>query len=244
MADAPERPEELREPLPPRHDRATIVWQARCLLRAATAGTLATAEDGQPYAALVTPAPAPDLSLLMLLSGLSAHTRHLRDDGRCALMVMGAPTDTNPQTAPRLTVMGVATREEDPALKARWVARHPYAAFYAGLGDFRLMRLRPTGGQYIGGFASAHRMSAEDLTPDPAAVAALAEAEPAILEQANTAHAALLAAIGGGPDWRMAAVDVDGCDLASGEQVRRVAWPAPVADADGVWAALEQANAA
>ena len=50
------------------------MWQARTLLRAAIAGTLATAEDGQPYAALVTPAPAPDLSLLVLLSGLSAHT--------------------------------------------------------------------------------------------------------------------------------------------------------------------------
>ncbi len=84
---------------------AAACLAARTLLRAPVA-TLATAEDGQPYASLVTPAPAPDLSLLMLLSGLSPHTRHLRADGRCALMVVGEATGANPQTAPRLTVTG------------------------------------------------------------------------------------------------------------------------------------------
>ena len=224
-----------------RPDRAAAVWQARTLLRAARAGTLATVEDGQPYAALVTPAPAPDLSLLVLLSGLSAHTRHLRQDGRCALMVTGEATDTNPQTAPRLTVLGVAAEEPDPALKARWVARHPYAGFYAGLGDFRLVRIRPTGGQFIGGFASAHRLDAADLTPDAAAVAAVAEAEAALIADTG---AAALEAIAGGPGWRLAAVDVDGCDLVREEAVQRVAWAGPVADGAGVRAELARLEAA
>ena len=222
----------------PRPDRAAAVWQARLLLRAALAGTLATAEDGQPYAALVTPAPAPDLSLLVLLSGLSAHTRHLQVDGRCALMVAGEATGSNPQTAPRLTVLGVASPEPDPALKARWVARHPYAAFYADLGDFRLVRIRPTGGQFIGGFASAHRLSGADLTPDPAAVAAVAEAEASVIEHMNTDHASAVERIAGGPGWRMTAADVDGCDLVREDTVKRVAWSAPVSDADGIRAEL------
>jgi putative heme iron utilization protein len=211
-----------------------MVWQARKLLRAARAATLATAEDGQPYAALVTPAPAPDLSLLVLLSGLSAHTRHLQADGRCALLVIGEATDDNPQTAPRLTVMGVASPEPDPVLKARWVARHPYAAFYANLGDFRLLRIRPTGGQFVGGFASAHRLSAADLTPDPAAVAAVAEAEASVVEHMNADHADAVDRIAGSPGWRMVAADVDGCDLARAESVLRVPWSAPVADAGGM----------
>ncbi len=219
-------------------DRSAIVWQARTLLRAARSATLATAEDGQPYAALVTPAPAPDLSLLVLLSGLSAHTRHLARDGRCALMVTGEPTGANPQTAPRLTVTGIATPEPDPALKARWVARHPYAAFYAGLGDFRLLRLRPTAGQFVGGFASAHRLARADLTPDAAAVTAVLAAEADILDHVNADHAEALARIAGSAGWRMAAVDVDGCDLAREEAVLRIAWSAPVADAGGVRAEL------
>lgn len=219
-------------------NRAAIVWQARSLLRAARSATLATAEDGQPYAALVTPAPAPDLSLLMLLSGLSAHTRHLAQDGRCALLIAGEATGPNPQTAPRLTVTGLATPEPDPASKARWVARHPYAAFYADLGDFRLLRLRLSGGQFIGGFASAHRLAASDLTPDPDAVAAVLAAEPSILAHVNADHADALARIAGSSGWRLAAVDVDGCDLVRDEAVRRVAWSAPVADAGGVRAEL------
>ncbi len=219
-------------------NRSAITWQARLLLRAVRSATLATAEDGQPYAALVTPAPAPDLSVLLLLSGLSAHTRHLATDGRCALLVAGDPFDANPQTAPRLTVTGIATPEPDPALKARWVARHPYAAFYADLGDFRLLRLRPSGGQFIGGFASAHRLAQADLTPDPDAVAAVLAAEPSILAHVNADHADALARIAGSPGWQMAAVDVDGCDLRQGETVRRLAWSAPVADAGGVRAEL------
>ena len=225
------------------HIVAGPVWQARTLLRAAVAGTLATADGGQPYAALVTPAPAPDLSLLVLLSGLSAHTRHLAADGRCALMVTGAATGANPQTAPRLTVLGMATPEPDPALHARWVARHPYAAFYADLPDFRLLRIRPTGGQFIGGFASAHRLDQADLTPDPAAVAAVMAVEAAVVDHMNTDHTQALDRIAGSSGWRMAAVDVDGCDLVREEVVLRVAWSAPVSDAGAIRAELMRLSA-
>jgi heme iron utilization protein len=217
---------------------AAWVWQARLLLRAARVGTLATAQAGQPFAALVTPACAPDLSVLLLLSSLSEHAKQLRADPHCALMVMGEPADINPQTAPRLTVTGEAAPLDDPALKARWVARHPYAALYADFADFALFRLRPSGGQFIGGFASAHRLKASDLLADPAAVAAVMEAEPGILEHMNTDHPNAIAHMAGGPGWRMVAVDVDGCDLAREEAVMRIAWSAPVADAGGVRAEL------
>jgi putative heme iron utilization protein len=217
---------------------AGVVWQARVLLRGARAATLCTARDGQPFGALVTPACAPDLSVLMLLSGLSEHTRHLRHDPRCAVAVTGAPTGVNPQTAPRLTVVGEASVEPDKALKARWVARHPYAAFYADFTDFTLFRLRPTGGHYIGGFASAHRLSQADLQADEAAAAAIGAAEAGIVAHMNSAHAADIAQMAGGDGWQMVAVDVDGCDLAAGEVVKRIDWAGPVADADGVRAEL------
>jgi hypothetical protein len=57
-------------------------WEARRLLRAARVGTLASVADGQPFATLVTPACAPDLSLLLLLSDLSEPTPHLRAEPR------------------------------------------------------------------------------------------------------------------------------------------------------------------
>jgi len=232
-------PDSTPAPTSPSTPTSTPVADARALLRAARAGTLASSGDGQPFASLATPAAAPDGSVLLLLSGLSEHTRHLRDEPRCAVMVAGPPTELNPQTAPRLTVTGIAAPEPDPALKARWVALHPYAAFYAGFGDFQLWRIVPKAGLYIGGFASATRLRQADLAWDPAAVQAVAAAEPGVLAHCNDDHADaldLIAAAHGadGTGWRMVACDVDGCDLARGEAVIRVPWSVPVAGAAGI----------
>jgi len=132
--------------------------EARRLIRAGRAASLATGQDGQPFASLVTPASASDLSPLMLLSSLSEHTRHLQDDPRCALLITGMPTSPNPQTAPRITVTGIAElvpAEQVAALKARWLAVHPYAALYADFGDFALWRVTIGGALLVGGFARA-----------------------------------------------------------------------------------------
>ena len=91
-------------------------------------------------------------------------------------------------------------------------------------------------GLYIGGFASAHRLRRADLAPDPAAVAAVADAEAAMLAHVNADHADALDAIAAargrpGAGWRMAACDVDGCDLARDEETLRVPWSASVANA-------------
>src|SRR3954452_20877656 len=144
--------------------------ESRRLLRAARAGTLATSAKGQPFASLVTPACSPDLSVLLLLSSLSEHTRHLMADPRCSVLVAGNAQTVNPQTAPRLTVTGVAEQVQDAALKARFLAVHPYAALYADFGDFGLWRIKPAAGLYVGGFARAHRMGAAAMLPPAPAV--------------------------------------------------------------------------
>lgn len=195
-------------------------FEARKLLRAARSGVLATVTDGgQPFASLVTHACAPDLSIVLLLSDLSEHTRHLRAEPRCSLLVCGAADSVNPQTAPRVTVTGLAGVIDDPRLTARFLAVHPYAALYAGFGDFHLWRIKPMGALFVGGFARAVRIRADDLLPDPAAVRAVAAAEY-------------------DPAAGIAAIDTDGADLAGDGVVRRVHWSSPIADAAGAWAEL------
>jgi hypothetical protein len=215
-------------------------FEARKLLRAARSATLATATDGgQPFASLVIHACAPDLTILLLISDLSEHTRHLKADPRFSLLAAGAPPDANPQTAPRITVTGLAEPVEDAGLKQRFLAIHPYASLYADFGDFRIWRLQPMAGWFVGGFARATRIRRDDLRPDAAAVAAVSAAADSIIGHCNTDHADALAAIAGEPGpWRMVAVDTDGMDLARDQRVIRVAWPAPVADAGGVRGAL------
>jgi heme iron utilization protein len=215
-------------------------FQARRLLRAARAGSLATTgPGGQPFASLVTPATAPDASPLLLLSSLAEHTRHLRADPRCAILVAGTPESVNPQTTPRVTITGTAEPVEDAGLKARWLAIHPYAALYADFADFSLWRIRPAAALLVGGFARATRLRVADLLPEPGAVAALADAEPGIIAHCNADHADAMAVLGGGAGaWRMVAADVDGCDLASADPeagpVHRIAWSASVTSPEAV----------
>ena len=78
-------------------------------------------------------------------------------------------------------------------------------------------------------------MRQAELAPDPAAVAALTEAEPGIITHCNNDHPDALAAIADqAGDRRMVTADVDGTDLSQDERVIRVHWSAPVADAGGV----------
>ncbi len=209
----------------------TPAWQARCLLRAARSGCLATSAAGQPFASLVTPACMPDGSLLLLLSRLSEHTRHLMTDPRCSVMVSGTAETANPQTTPRVTVTGMAEVVDDAALKARYLAVHPYASLYADFGDFATWRIKLAAGLLVGGFARAFRLKAADLAPDADAVATIAASEAGILSHCNRDHPDALAAIAGTPgDWRMVTADVDGFDLALDERVVRFAWSGPVKD--------------
>jgi putative heme iron utilization protein len=210
----------------------TPAWQARRLLRSARSGCLATNAAGQPYASLVTPACMPDGSILLLLSQLAEHTRHLMADPRCSLMVTGAADTANPQTTPRVTVTGMAKIVVDPALKARFLAVHPYAALYADFEDFATWQIGPAAGLFVGGFARAFRLRGEDLTPGADAVAAISGSEAWILAHCNRDHPDALAAIAGEPgDWRMVTADVDGFDLALEERVVRFSWSEPAHNA-------------
>ena len=216
-------------------DENSPTWAVRRLLRAARVASLATSAQGQPFASMVTPACMPDLSLLLFLSDLSEHTRHLRSDPRCSLLVSGPAAEANPQTAPRVTVTGLAESVDDPMLKARYLAVHPYASLYAEFADFHLWRIKPMNALFVGGFARAVRLKSADLTPDPDAVAAVAASEASIIAHCNQDHPAALAAIAREPgDWRMVTADVDGCDLAQRERVVRIPWAGPVASAGDI----------
>lgn len=223
--------------------RAAAGVAARQLLRAARAAALGTlGADSLPAVTLVTPATAPDLSVLMLLSSLSEHRRNLERDGACGLMVTGAATDANPQTAPRLSLGGRAAlvrEEETPGLLRRWLAAHPYAEGYAAFTDFALWRFAPERAQFVGGFAQAHRLSLESLRPPPEAVAAIAAAEDALCAAHEDAEAMALAAGLAPGAWRLAAVDPDGCDIATAEASIRLSFTETALTVEAAQSALE-----
>ncbi|MGO9817347.1 MAG: pyridoxamine 5'-phosphate oxidase family protein [Acidocella sp.] len=133
--------------------------EAAALLRGARVGTLATVHEGMPHAALVTPALDADAQPILLLSTLAVHTRQLKANPACALLVTGAAVTENPQTAPRLCLTGEARLILSERVRARFLAAHPYAAQYVDFGDFGFWKVFVHEVQYIGGFGRAMRLN-------------------------------------------------------------------------------------
>lgn len=240
MSEAANRPEP-----PPAADPAPAA-QARALLRSGLTATLATVgADGAPYASFVGYATRLDGAPIFLVSGLSAHTRNLARDPRFSLLIAAPPkAEGDPMDSARLTLGGRAERSDDPALRARYLRRHPKAELYAGLADFRILVGAVDGAHIVGGFARARGLAVADVILDVADAAALAEAEAGIVSHMNDDHAEAIGRYAtrllGQPEatWRMTGIDPEGCDLRAENRTARLAFERRIADAGEARAAL------
>lgn len=221
----------------------TISRDVRHLVRRLDRAALATALPADragphgpwPYASLVLVAVDHDLSPILLVSDLAEHARAIAVDDRVSLLFDGTGGLAQPLTGARVTLLGRARRDDDPRLAARFVARHPDAAMYAGFGDFHVYRVVLERAHLVAGFGKIHWLSREQLA-GPAADG-LAEAEAGIVAHMNEDHAdavQLYAArlLGLADDgWRMTGLDPEGLDLRRGGEVARLAFDAPLAAA-------------
>ena len=220
-------------------------------MRAAGLAALSTAlrgegeEAGWPYPSLVQVAFDLDGTPLLLLSTLADHTKNIARDPRVGLLFDGTAGLAEPLSGPRLSVLGRAERSDEPRHRARFLARHPGAALYAGFGDFGIHAVSVERAHLVAGFGRVKWLDRADLLL-PRVPAALAEAEDAILSHMNADHADALRLYAtvlagrraggaesggsggdentgaeGAENWTMTGIDPDGCDLRrSGEMAR------------------------
>jgi len=221
----------------------TPAQTARGLMRACDRAALGTLlPDGAPYVSLVLIACAHDASPLVLISALAEHTKNLVRDTRASLLFDGTAGLANPLTGARASVVGRFTPDDDPALRARYVARHPDAAAYVDFHDFRLWRMAVERAHLVAGFGKIHWVDADALlsTPAPALVAA----EPDILRHMNEDHADAVALYArellglNGDGWLMTGIDPEGIDLRRGGETARLAFDKPIDGPDQARAAL------
>lgn len=224
--------------------------QARTLVRSARFGALATLDPGTGAPLATRVALATDIggTPLILVSGLSAHTKGLAADPRCSLLV-GEPGKGDPLAHPRMSMACQARRLERGTTRharaeRRYLARQPKAKLYAGFADFALYRLEIEGASLNGGFGKAYALSRSDLLGEEAANEALAASEASAVAHMNADHADAIAiyarAFAGAPDgsWTLTGIDAEGIDLSCGDDVRRIAFPEPLRSASDMRTAL------
>jgi putative heme iron utilization protein len=210
---------------------------ARRLVRGRDHAALATTLAGRPYVSLVASACAIDASPILFLSDLAQHTRNLVADPLVSLLFEDTGGHPDPLAGPRLTLLGRAERYDDAHAAARFMARHPASAAYAGFADFHLYRVVVERGHLVAGFGRIAWIEAGDLR-FAADASALQAAEADIVAHMNEAHADAVALYAErllglqGAGWRITGIDPEGIDLRrpmeSGGATARLEFKGPV----------------
>ena len=155
-------------PFRPTDDQARVL--ARGLLEGAKMGALGVheADTGAPMVTRVGVGQDQSGRPAMLISDLSQHTKALRADAACSLLLGTLVEKGDPLNAPRLTLMGQVAFIGNgdagyAALAARYLKTHPEAKLYIGFADFSFAVLTVERAYLNGGFGKAFLLTAGDL---------------------------------------------------------------------------------
>lgn len=228
--------------------------RCRTLVAGANRGTLCTLSadpPGYPFGSVATYALSDDGDPLFFVSLMAEHTQNAERDSRASLLVAEPVAEgSDPLATGRVTLLGDLARvsdDERDAVRDRYLAANPTAAYYIDFGDFAFYRLAVAAVRYVGGYG---RMSWVDsgafagAEPDP-----LVAAAAGIITHMNDDHAEAMVLVcrhqAARPDTTeatMSAVDRYGFELVAtspgGRAGVRIGFPAPVATPEEVRAAL------
>lgn len=158
----------MTSPIRPTDDEARAL--ARQLIRDARFGALGVLdpETQTPVVSRVGLVPGPDGLPLLLVSDLSAHSRALKSNPACSLMVGEPGTKGDPLTHPRIALQGQAhfTRHGETGhagLADHYLRLQPKAKLYIGFADFFFMQIDVTSAHLNGGFGKAFVLTSRDL---------------------------------------------------------------------------------
>lgn len=157
----------MTDPIRPTDDDARA--NAQHLLAEARFGALAVIDpdSAAPFVSRVALGTVKG-ALVSLVSSLSQHTRALRADPRCSVLVGEPGPKGDPLTHARLTVQATAefVERSDPAfdaLRQSYLIDHPKAALYIDFTDFCFVRFLPSAAHLNGGFGKAYALTPADL---------------------------------------------------------------------------------
>lgn len=146
------------------------IQSLRTLINTQPLAALGTVQGDEPFVSMVPFAIEPKSSKLIVhVSTLAAHTKHMLENSCVSLMVMAAPLpDVSAQATPRVTIQGTATQLDKASVeyeeaKAVYVERFPQSLDLFGFADFSLFAIAPISARFVAGFAQAMTMSAKEF---------------------------------------------------------------------------------
>ena len=161
-------PQQKTDVIRPTDDDARTLAQS--LLTQATYGAIGVMDPTTqtPMVTRIALATGPDGAPVTLISDLSQHTRALRDNPACSLL-LGEPGDKgDPLTHPRLTLQCRAAfvaqnTPEHAALRTRYLNQRPKARLYIDFADFRFVTFDIIEAFLNGGFGKAYILAKADI---------------------------------------------------------------------------------
>lgn len=153
----------------------------RQLLQHQQVAGLGTLHKGEPFVSMVPYALLPDGQAVIHVSRLATHTKDMELHSGVSLLVMGEREPDQPaQALPRATLQGQARAcppddAQYAAARNAYLARFPQSEPMFGFADFSLFVIAPRSVRFVGGFAQAGSITADDyaaLMASPAGPAA------------------------------------------------------------------------
>ena len=141
---------------------------ARQLIQTSTRASLGTlTEFGTPFVSFVTVAATSPSTVVMLLSGLAKHTKHLTANPNCSLLLIADHDETEDvMQGARLTLTGQVrqiSRDDDAEARAAFLDRNPSASMYSRFGDFAFYEFEITEAHLVAGFGRIQTLSPDQL---------------------------------------------------------------------------------
>lgn len=146
---------------------------ARDLIAGATYGAMAVLRPDTALPSVSRIALATDVRGLpvTLISTLADHTRSLKANSACALLIGEPGSAGDPLTHPRLTLHADARfvargTDDHDALRTRYLSIRPKAKLYVDFTDFGFVTFAVSDAVLNGGFGKAWRLAPSDIWPD------------------------------------------------------------------------------
>ncbi len=153
-----------QKPIRPTNEEA--IRLAKSLIQNAKYGSLAVVHPstGNPHVTRIAVSTASNGGPITLVSDLSVHTKALRENSHCSLLLGEPGSRGDPLNHPRITLSCKAEFADKTSLRAIYLDQHPKAKLYIDFADFHFVKFEIISADLNGGFGKAFQLKPSDFS--------------------------------------------------------------------------------